>query len=707
MGVIRPPLRVAESDGSPSVRPVNVIAFNSADFVVVDQGGATVRIDAHPGAGASLTDTYIGFGDSSNLLTGSANFTFVDETGGAGPTVLLTGDKPTIKIQDDTDATDYRTELQQSGASLFTFAKNTAGGSVEMLRMDATYFAYQRGGSPNVGIGTIPDSNVALHLLDDGTDVILRLESSDAGASVAPILDLFRNSASPDTGDDLGQILFSGNDSAGAKQNYFQIKGEIRDKTSGSDDGELIFIGPSNSTDIEFVRMSKTVGVVVNEGGGGIVDFRVEGTANDNLIRTDAGQDNVGIGTAPDSDVERLHVKGTGTGTLVRLESSDTGASSAPILELFRNSASPANGDDLGRILWSAEKADGSKYSVTKLYTEINTVDNSDRMMFNVASSGGSGHNDYEYLRFDGGVRDIIFNEGGVDIDLRMEGDSVTQLFFLDASQDNIGIGGLPDSGVERLHIQGTGVSSTGLSPTMKIETTEDGATAAPSLTLFRNSASPADSDDIGLISWTANDSTGAEEEFFKIRINLDDVTAGTEDASANFMIKRSGTDRTNLRIRYSEVVVNESSTDCNFRVESNANAHMFLVDAGLDRVSVGAAAVSGGATFQVPDNTISHYCNVNTIRSDAVGVMTMVNEDCQGQMWVHDSASAHEIDLPEGGVKGMHFQFMSTDGNITIDPLGSDTLNGGTASLTRSTNYEIYDVFCYDTGKWALSNPA
>jgi hypothetical protein len=75
--------------------------------------------------------------------------------------------------------------------------------------------------------------------------------------------------------------------------------------------------------------------------------------------------------------------------------------------------------------------------------------------------------------------------------------------------------------------------------------------------------------------------------------------------------------------------------------------------------------------------------------------------------MWVHDSASAHEIDLPEGGVKGMHFQFMSTDGNITIDPLGSDTLNGGTASLTRSTNYEIYDVFCYDTGKWALSNPA
>jgi len=97
----------------------------------------------------------------------------------------------------------------------------------------------------------------------------------------------------------------------------------------------------------------------------------------------------------------------------------------------------------------------------------------------------------------------------------------------------------------------------------------------------------------------------------------------------------------------------------------------------------------------------------VNTIRSDAVSLMVMVNEDNQGQMWVHDSSSAHTIQLVEGGVKGMHFQFMSTDGGITIDPQGSDTLNGGTASLSRNTNFEIYDVFCYANGKWALSNPA
>ena len=71
-GPVRPPLTVAESDGNPTVRPVNTIAFNSADFTLTDQGGATVRVDVNPGGGTSLTSTFVGFGDSSNLITGSS-----------------------------------------------------------------------------------------------------------------------------------------------------------------------------------------------------------------------------------------------------------------------------------------------------------------------------------------------------------------------------------------------------------------------------------------------------------------------------------------------------------------------------------------------------------------------------------------------------------------------------------------------------------
>jgi azurin len=75
-GPVRPPLTVEESDGSVVVRPANTIKFNAADFTVAKSGNeATISIDS-TGTGAALTDTQVGFGNSSNLLTGSSLFTY-------------------------------------------------------------------------------------------------------------------------------------------------------------------------------------------------------------------------------------------------------------------------------------------------------------------------------------------------------------------------------------------------------------------------------------------------------------------------------------------------------------------------------------------------------------------------------------------------------------------------------------------------------
>jgi hypothetical protein len=170
-----------------------------------------------------------------------------------------------------------------------------------------------------------------------------------------------------------------------------------------------------------------------------VSDFMTNGS--NNRVLTATGTDAMNAEANLTFDGDTLSVTTSGTSTTLLLESTDSGASDAPILELYRNSSSPANTDDLGQILWSGEKSDGSKYSITKMYSQINTVDNSDRLMINVASSGGSGLNNYEYIRLDGGVRDVIINEGGQDIDFRIEGDSDTALFFTDASSDRIGIG--------------------------------------------------------------------------------------------------------------------------------------------------------------------------------------------------------------------------------------------------------------------------
>ena len=69
----------------------------------------------------------------------------------------------------------------------------------------------------------------------------LTVTSTDAGATVGPVLDLYRNSASPANSDILGKVLFNGEDSAGNTQEYASIETVIVDVTSTSEDGSLDF----------------------------------------------------------------------------------------------------------------------------------------------------------------------------------------------------------------------------------------------------------------------------------------------------------------------------------------------------------------------------------------------------------------------------------------------------------------------------------
>lgn len=65
--------------------------------------------------------------------------------------------------------------------------------------------------------------------------------STEAGAAAGPIMDLYRNSATPAANDVLGQVLFSGEDSAGNTQEYASIESVIQTATSTSEDGVLDF----------------------------------------------------------------------------------------------------------------------------------------------------------------------------------------------------------------------------------------------------------------------------------------------------------------------------------------------------------------------------------------------------------------------------------------------------------------------------------
>jgi len=70
----------------------------------------------------------------------------------------------------------------------------------------------------------------------------LILKSTDDDASFGPILQLFRDSASPADDDVLGQVKFHGRNDAAEELTYGKIDVVLRDASDGTEDTEMRFL---------------------------------------------------------------------------------------------------------------------------------------------------------------------------------------------------------------------------------------------------------------------------------------------------------------------------------------------------------------------------------------------------------------------------------------------------------------------------------
>ena len=146
----------------------------------------------------------------------------------------------------------------------------------------------------------------------DNTDT-LTLTSTDADATAGPILKLNRNSASPADSDDIGKILFTGENDASESIDYATIRGDLLDVTDGTEDGiikyETIFAG----TNREMMRMGNGEGVIINEDGIDM-DFRVESDTETHAFFVEGSTNRVGLRTSSPQD--ELHVNDSGSAAL-------------------------------------------------------------------------------------------------------------------------------------------------------------------------------------------------------------------------------------------------------------------------------------------------------------------------------------------------------------------------------------------------------
>ena len=140
----------------------------------------------------------------------------------------------------------------------------------------------------------------------DGNFANVTMTSTDAGAAAAPLLELYRDSASPAANDTLGEIEFNGEDSAGNKQAYALFHGSILSPTSGSEQGQLHFETATAGALTEKMIIG-TTNLVINEIGA-VFNVRIEGDTDANLFCTDATNSRVGIGTV--SPTSKLDVVG-------------------------------------------------------------------------------------------------------------------------------------------------------------------------------------------------------------------------------------------------------------------------------------------------------------------------------------------------------------------------------------------------------------
>lgn len=140
----------------------------------------------------------------------------------------------------------------------------------------------------------------------DGNFANITLNSTDAGASAAPLLDLYRDSATPAASDTLGEIEFNGEDSAGNKQQYALIHASILSPTSGAEQGQLHFETATGGASTEKMIIG-TSNLVINEIGA-VFNVRIEGDTDANLFYTDATNDRVGVGII--TPAEKLDVVG-------------------------------------------------------------------------------------------------------------------------------------------------------------------------------------------------------------------------------------------------------------------------------------------------------------------------------------------------------------------------------------------------------------
>ena len=282
----------------------STITMDTSDNVTIG-GGLTTTTTATVGTDLTVTGGDIILANAQNGTLGVA----ATAAGTAGKDLTISAGTAATAGSNNTDGGDLILNAGSgdgTGTSIMTFNTKVNGTDAVAERMRIHT-------DGKVGIGTNAPA-APLHVISTDDGETLRLESTDAGAGLAPDLIFKRTSASPATGDNLGSIRFlgtnvndDGDSATKAEHEFADIYARANDVTLNTEDGELYFRTFLAGTQRRRLDLTPTESAF-NEDAQDI-NFRVEGVGETHALFVQGSDGNVGIGVAaPDT---QLHVAGT------------------------------------------------------------------------------------------------------------------------------------------------------------------------------------------------------------------------------------------------------------------------------------------------------------------------------------------------------------------------------------------------------------
>ncbi len=172
--------------------------------------------------------------------------------------------------------------------------------------------------------------------------------------------------------------------------------------------------------------------------------------------------------------------------------------------------------------------------------------------------------------------------------------------------------------------------------PLVTIENTHSDGTPGQ-IKFVKNSASPADDDDMGRISFYSDDSGGAASEFAYILAEAQDITATKEAGSIEISIEINDTDTSFVMfqgtpgdVTTGSIDFNMDAADLDFIYDGNTTANFFTIDATTEIVTIGVATAYAGDNAAEVATTPNFQVN-ETADDGGIGINTWTTTATEG----------------------------------------------------------------------------